>query len=74
MRKVNARRAWPLVAIVIAAFAAAEGEPHWLKGVSRRLCRRSADSAAGDLSLVLGLNKGELGTAVKQAVMRDGQS
>jgi len=73
MRKINGRRAWPLIAVVMAAFAAAQGAPQSLKGVIEVVVQNGPESQLpAHLSLVLGLNKGELGTAVKQAVMRDG--
>ena len=77
MRKV-AIRAWPLIAIVLAAgalatVAQAQGPSASLKGVIDTVVRNGLESQLpAHLSLVLGLNKGELGTAVKQAVMRDG--
>jgi hypothetical protein len=73
-----ATRTWPLIAIVLAAVtlaavAAAQGPPASLKSVIDTVVRNGPDSQLpAHLSLVLGLNKGELGTPVKQAVMRDG--
>jgi hypothetical protein len=73
VRKVDGKRTWPLLAILAAALAWAQGAPHPLQGVIDAVVRSGPDGELpAHLSLVLGLNKGELGTAVKQAVMREG--
>ena len=73
MRKVYGTRAWPLIAVAMAALASAQGAPHSLKGVIDAVVQKGPDNQLpAHLSLVLGINKGEQATAVKQAVMRDG--
>jgi hypothetical protein len=73
VRKVNGTRAWALIAVAMAALASAQGAPHSLKGVIDAVVQKGPDNQLpAHLSLVLGLNKGEQATAVKQAVMRDG--
>jgi hypothetical protein len=78
VRKVNERRVWSLVAVALASlalasFASAQGAPHSLKGVIDAVVQKGLDSKLpAHLSLVLGLNKGEQATPMKQAVMRDG--
>jgi hypothetical protein len=75
VRKVDGTRAWPLVAIALAALASAQGAPHSLNGVIDAVVQKGPDSQLpAHLSLVLGLNKGEQATAVKQAVLRDGST
>jgi hypothetical protein len=72
--KVKGSRAWLLLGTLVAALASAQGAAqHPLKGVIDAVVQNGPESQLpAHLSLVLGLNKGELGTAVKQAVMRDG--
>lgn len=72
--KVKGKRVWLLLATVMALLASAQGAAqHSLKGVIDAVVQNGPESQLpAHLSLVLGLNKGELGTAVKQAVMRDG--
>jgi hypothetical protein len=73
VRKFNGKRAWPLVAVVMAAFVSAQGAPHSLKVAIDAVVKNGLDSQLpAHVSQVLGLNKGELPTPVKQAVMRDG--
>ena len=80
MRKVDGTRVWPLLAVALAFFAAAalasaQAAPHSLKGVIDAVVQKGPDNQLpAHLSLVLGLNKGEEATAVKQAVLRDGST
>jgi hypothetical protein len=80
VRKVNGTRVWPLLAVAVAAWAlaasaSAQGAPHSLKGVIDAVVQKGPDNELpAHLSLVLGLNKGEQATPVKQAVMRDGST
>ena len=84
MRKVTRKSVWPLTAIIammamtamlamMAAPASAQGAPQPLKSVIDAVVQNGpVNQLPAYLSLVLGLNEGELGPAVKQAVMRDG--
>lgn len=80
MRKVDGTRVWPLVAVALAAWtlaalASAQGAPYSLRGVIDAVVQKGPDNQLpAHLSLVLGLNKGEQATTVKQAVLRDGST
>ena len=82
VRGVNGKQGWTVVAIVAVMVAAcasaqgaasAQGVPHSLKAVIEAVVQKGADNQLpAHLSLVLGINKSEQATAVKQAVVRTG--
>jgi hypothetical protein len=80
VRKVDGTRVWRLLAVALAflaeaALASTQGAPHSLKAVIEAVVQKGPDNQLpAHLSLVLGLNKGEEATAVKQAVLRDGST
>jgi hypothetical protein len=75
VRGVSGKRAWTVVAVMIAAFAPAQGAAHSLKAIIDAVVQKGADNQLpAHLSLALGINKLEQATAVKQAVLRDGST
>jgi hypothetical protein len=73
MNAMNAVSAVIAVTVMMAAPSPAQGAPQPLKSVIDAVVQNGpVNRLPAHLSLVLGLNEGEQGPAVKQAVMRDG--
>jgi hypothetical protein len=74
VREVIGRRSWLIVALVLAGFAAPAATPT-LGRLVEAVLRNGPDSQLpAHLSVMLGLNQLDQKTAVKQAVIRDGDT
>ncbi len=74
LSEVNAKRAWMFVAFAMAILSSRAATP-WLAPLIDTVLRNGPDSQLpAHLSLVLGVSHVEQKTAVKQAVVRDGNT
>jgi len=68
-------RSWLIIAVAMAAMLCAHGAARSLAGLVDAVLRKGPDSQLpARLSVVLGITRTEQQTAVKQAVIRDGQT
>jgi hypothetical protein len=75
VRAVSVNRAWLMVGVAFFAMACAHGSPNSLGDLIDAVIRKGpASQLPAHLSVVLGVSGVEQPTAVKQAVMRDGNT
>jgi hypothetical protein len=75
VRAVSVNRAWLIVGVVFFAMVCAHGSPNSLSDLIDAVIRKGpASQLPAHLSVVLGVSGVERPTAVKQAVMRDGNT
>jgi hypothetical protein len=75
MREHSGKHAWLAAVVAMAAIAGAHGATRSLQGLIDAVVRNGPDSQLpAHLSVVLGVGRAEEKTAVKQAVIRDGDT